>query len=161
MLVAVGSILGILEASMVPVFPVPGVRLGLANIAVVLALACLGRAGALRASLLRVVVVALATGAIGGPGFAMALSGAVASWAVMAGLYSRGSVSVIGCSVGGAAAHVLAQLLAASVLAGSFSPLLLAPLSLGLALACGLVIGYVSRLLLSRLPLAYPEFGTR
>jgi heptaprenyl diphosphate synthase len=157
MLVAVGAILGIVETALVPSLPVPGVRLGLANLAVVLALPLVGRAGALRVSILRVLVVALATGALGGPGFAMALAGAAASWGVMAFLASRASVSPIGWSVGGAAAHVTAQLIVASLLTGTAAPLLLAPVSLLLALACGLVIGYSSRLLLARLPLVYAE----
>jgi heptaprenyl diphosphate synthase len=161
MLVAVGAILGIVETALVPSLPVPGVRLGLANLAVVLALPLAGRAAALRVSVLRVLVVALATGALGGPAFAMALSGAVASWGVMAWLSARRSVSPIGWSVGGAAAHVAAQLLIASLLTGTVAPLLLAPVSLLLALACGLVIGYSSRLLLSRLPLLNAQFVAR
>ena len=161
MLVAVGAILGIVETALVPALPIPGVRLGLANLAVVLALPLVGRAAALRVSVLRILIVAIATGALGGPAFAMALGGAVASWAVMAWLAGRRSVSPIGWSVGGAAAHVTAQLLVACVLTGSAVPALLAPFALLLALGCGLVIGYASRLLLSRLPLVYPEFGTR
>ena len=161
MLVAVGAILGILETALVPTLPIPGVRLGLANLAVVLALPVIGRAAALRVSLMRVLVVAVATGALGGPGFAMAVAGAVASWAVMAWLAARRSVSPVGWSVGGAAAHATAQLLVAAVLTGTAAPLLLAPVSLLVALGCGLVIGYTSHLLLSRLPLLDPEFGTR
>lgn len=161
MLVAVGAILGIVESALVPALPIPGVRIGLANLVVVLALPIVGRAAALRVSLLRVLIVAIATGALGGPAFAMALAGAAASWAVMAWLTGRRSVSPIGWSVGGAAAHVAAQLFVASIVAGSAVPLLLAPVSLLLALSCGLVIGYASRLLLSRLPLAYPEVDTR
>jgi len=161
MLVAVAAVLGIVESSLVPALPIPGVRLGLANLAVVLALSLVGRAAALRVSVLRVVVVALATGALGGPAFAMALSGAVASWVVMAWLAGLRTVSPIGWSVAGAAAHVSAQLVVASLITGSGAALLFAPVSLALALGCGLVIGYASRLLLSRLPLVYPEFGTR
>jgi heptaprenyl diphosphate synthase len=151
--VAVGAVLGILETALVPSLPIPGVRLGLANLAVVLALPLAGRVAALRVSGLRVLVVAVATGAVGGPGFAMAIAGAAASWAVMAWLSTRSSVSPLGWSVGGAAAHVMAQLAVASLLAGTLAPLLLAPISLILALGCGLVVGFSARLLLSRLPL--------
>jgi len=161
MLIAVGAILGIVETALAPAIPIPGVRLGLANLAVVLALALVGRGAALRVSLLRVLVVALATGSLGGPAFAMALSGAICSWAVMAWLSRLRSVSVIGWSVGGAAAHVAAQLAVASMFTGTAVPFLLAPFSLLLALGCGLVIGYSSHLLVSRLPLMSAEFGAR
>ena len=161
MLVAVGAVLGIVESAVAPSLVVPGVRLGLANLVVVIAIPFVGRAGALRVSLLRVLIVSLATGALGGPGFAMALTGALASWAVMAGLSTIRSVSAIGWSVGGAAAHVTAQLAVVALLAGTAAPLLLLPVSLALALACGLVIGYSSRLLLARVPLAFTEPATR
>jgi heptaprenyl diphosphate synthase len=141
--------------------PIPGVRLGLGNLAVVLALSLLGRGAALRVSVLRVLIVATATGALGGPAFMMAVSGALASWAVMSLLSRFRDVSAIGWSVAGAAAHVLAQLVVAGVVTGSAAPLLLSPVALALAIACGLVIGYSSRLLLSRLPLVQSEFGTR
>lgn len=153
LLVAVGTILGLVESALIAPLPVPGVRIGLANVTVVLALALFGRASALRVAVLRVVIVALATGTIAGPAFALALGGAVSAWAVMAAVAAIPSVSAIGRSVAGAAAHVGAQLLLAALLVGNPSTLLLAPVSLALALPCGLTIGYCARLLLTRLPL--------
>lgn len=160
LLIALGAVLGLVEGSVVPPLPVPGVRLGLANIAVVLALALLGPGPALRVGMGRVLIVALAGGTLGGPAFAMALLGALAAWGVMAAL-ARFSpdVSPLGWSVAGAAAHVLAQLVVVAVLLGTAAPLLMAPLSLALALFCGLAVGYSTRLLLSRLPLANLALG--
>ncbi|MDO8963050.1 MAG: Gx transporter family protein [Coriobacteriia bacterium] len=158
MLVAVAAVLGLLESAVFPPLPVPGVRLGVANLAVVLALAYLGPRRALQVSLGRVLIVGLAAGTLGGPGALMALAGALASWGAMSALARWApDVSPLGWSVAGAAIHVLAQLAAAAVLAGTPAPLLLAPISLGLALACGLAVGYCASLLLSRLPHALPE----
>jgi heptaprenyl diphosphate synthase len=154
LLVALGAVLGLVENAIVPPLPVPGVRLGLANIAVVIALALLGPRKALEVSVLRIVIVGIATGSLGGYAGLMAASGAIASWGVMASMSRRGATfSVVGWSVAGAAAHILGQLLAASAIVGSTAPLLLAPISLTLAIGCGLTIGYSTRLLLSRLPL--------
>ncbi len=153
LLVALGAVLGLVENAIVPPLPVPGVRLGLANIAVVLALTMLGSRRALLVSVLRVVIVGIAAGSLGGPAGLLALSGAVSSWAVMALLARHpGVFSVVGWAVAGAAAHVLGQLGAACVLTGSVAPLMLSPVSLVLSLACGLTIGHAARLLLSRLP---------
>lgn len=155
LLVALGAVLGLVESALVPPLPVPGVRIGIANIAVVLALALLGPRKALAVSVLRVIVVGIAAGTLGGPSLLLALAGALCAWAVMAVLSVRGGVfSVVGWSVAGAAAHVGGQLLAASALTASPAPLLFAPVSLGLALVCGLAVGFAARLLLSRLPLA-------
>jgi heptaprenyl diphosphate synthase len=134
---------------------VVGVRLGLANIAVVLAIALLGPRRALAVSVLRVVVVGIAAGSLGGPAGLLAASGALCAWTAMALMSRRPAVfSVIGWSVAGAAAHVLGQLAAACLLTGSLAPLLFSPLSLAASLGCGLAIGYAARLLLSRIPLA-------
>jgi heptaprenyl diphosphate synthase len=153
LLVAIGAVLGLLEAAVLPPMPVPGVRLGLANVATVLAMSLLGPRPALWAGVLRVMVVGLAVGSIGGPATLLALSGALAAWAAMAVLARFGDVfSVVGWSVAGACAHVAGQLAAACLVTGSPAPLVFAPLSLGLALACGLAVGYSARLLLSRLP---------
>jgi heptaprenyl diphosphate synthase len=160
LLIALGAMLGIVEGSVVPPLPVPGVRIGLANIAVVLALALLGPGPALQVGLGRVLIVALASGTLGGPTFAMAIFGALAAWGVMTALARVApAVSPLGWSVAGAAAHVLVQLVVAAVLLGTVAPMLMAPLSLALALACGLAVGYSARLLLSRLPVAVVEVG--
>ncbi|MBE0475527.1 MAG: Gx transporter family protein [Coriobacteriia bacterium] len=152
-LVALAAVLGYAEAVALPPLPVPGVRLGLGNVAVVVALALLGARPALVVSLGRVLAVGLATGSLGGPASAMALAGAGAAWLVMAGLASAGrTFSAVGWSVAGAAAHVLAQLAAACVLTGSPAPLSLAPLSLALALAAGLATGSMAAAALSRAP---------
>lgn len=154
MFVAVAAVLGIVETSLVPPLPVPGVRIGLANIAVLLSLMALGRMAALRVAVLRVAVVAFATGAFGGPGFMLAMSGAVAAWAVMSALVGRWGISAIGLSVAGAASHVAAQLAMAALITGDPAALLYAPLSLGLSLPCGLLIGHAAHHLIARLPLA-------
>lgn len=154
MLVAVASVLGIVETAVLPPLPVPGVRIGLANIAVLIALVLLGRRAGLRVALLRVLIVALATGSLGGPAPLLALAGAVASWAVMATVMGRGDVSVIGLSVAGAAAHVVAQLVTAAIVTGAPAALAFGPLSIGLSLPCGLAVGHAAHVLLARLPLA-------
>jgi heptaprenyl diphosphate synthase len=155
LLVAIGAVLGLVESTLLPALPVPGIRLGIANVAVVLALALVGPRKALAVSILRVVVVGIAAGSLGGPAGILAVSGAICAWAAMALLSRRPAVfSVVGWSVAGAAAHVLGQLAVACLITGSAAPLLFAPLSLAASLGCGLAIGYSARLLLSRLPLA-------
>lgn len=153
LLLAVAAVLGYLESVLVPPLPIPGLRIGLANVAVVFALATLGPRAAVTVSLGRVFVVALATGSLASPVFALSFGGALAALVVMVALASAGShFSVIGWSVGGSAAHVAGQLLVATMLVGSGAPLALAPVSLALSLPVGLAVGYITRLLLSRIP---------
>lgn len=150
-LIALASVLGLVESLLIAPMPVPGMRLGLANIAVVIALAALGPSSALAVSLGRVFVVGLATGTLLGPTSAMSLAGALAAWLVMVGLSSAGRIfSCVGWSVGGSAANVIAQLVAASLLSGTVAPLVLLPLSLGLSLPSGVGVGLAARALVPR-----------
>lgn len=153
-LLALAVTLGLVESFLIPPLPVPGLRLGLANLAVLLAFAALGPTRALRVSLVRVILVGLAAGTLGGPTGLLSAAGAVAAWFAMWLLFrlGRDAFSVVGWSLGGSAAHVLGQLAVACVLAGGFAPLLLMPLSLALSLISGLLIGYSARLLLARIP---------
>jgi heptaprenyl diphosphate synthase len=112
-----------------PPLPVPGLKLGLANIAVLIALVSLGPARAVAVSVGRVFIVALATGTIGGPVFALSLAGAMASLGTMSLLRRFGPLfSVVGWAVAGAAAHCLAQL-GSRCLSESSPRFALAPLS--------------------------------
>jgi heptaprenyl diphosphate synthase len=113
-LAALGAVLQVAE-SLLP-HPVPGVRLGLANIVTLLALVELGPGSAVGVALLRSMVSSLVLGTFLGPGFALSLAGGLASALVMALLFSATRRSgfrlfgLVGVSVAGAAAHVLAQL---------------------------------------------------
>jgi len=161
LLTAAASVLGYVETVMLPVMPVPGMRLGLANLAVLLALVLLGASGALIVSIARVLIVGLATGALFGPTSLLALAGAVVAWGAMllAVRLGRGAFSPIGVSLAGSFAHVIAQLAVASLMVGALHPFALAPISLAAALGAGAAIGYSARLLLSRVPFTKVSFA--
>ena len=153
LLLGIATILGYMESVLMPTMPIPGFRLGLANIAVVLAIVLVGSSRAAVVSLGRVFLVGLATGSLGSPVTAMSFLGALSAWAVMSAMSKQGDrFSVIGWSVAGSATHGLAQLLTAVFLTGSAAPIMLLPLSLGLSLLSGLMIGLCAHLLLSRIP---------
>lgn len=153
LLTTAASVLGYVESTFFPSAAVPGIRIGLANIAVLIALSSLGPKSAIIVSVSRVFIVSLATGTFGGPALILSLAGAVAALVVMIGLYHFGQhFSVVGWSVGGSAAHVMAQFTALSLLSGSVSVMVIAPIALAAALFSGLVIGVASRSILSRIP---------
>lgn len=152
-LLASAVVLGLVESTLPSVALVPWLRIGLANLAVVIALVCFGVRAAGLVSLGRVVIVAVATGTLWSPVFAMSVGGAVASLVVMAALSAtlRG-ITPVGVSAAGSAAHVLAQFVVASVLVDTPSLLVLAPPSVLAALALGAVIGLIAQAVVSRMP---------
>lgn len=151
-LLAIACVLGLLEATLPGVPFAPWLRLGLANIAVVVALALAGGKMALIVSLGRVLIVGVAAGTIGSPAFVIGGAGALASLAVMWALARFGDVfTPVGWSAAGAVAHMLAQFVVASAILGSWSILMLAPVSMLLALPLGALTGTLARIVVSRL----------
>lgn len=148
---ALASTLGIAETLWLPALPLPGLRLGLANVAVVVAFAVLGPSEAAFVSFGRVCVVGLATGTLLGPVGALSLAAAAASWCAAFLLWRFGDLfSPVGWSVAGSAASMMAQVAVACALSSSLTPLLLIPLTLGLSLPSGLAVGVLADALLSR-----------
>jgi heptaprenyl diphosphate synthase len=92
--------------------PFPFLRIGLANIATLIALITLGFADALAITVLRVIVASLVVGTFLGPGFGLAMAGGVAGVVGMglAARFALPPLSVVGVSVVGAVLHNLAQL---------------------------------------------------
>ena len=111
MLTALAFILSYVE-SLVPVTAgIPGVKLGLANLVVVIALYTLDLKGAFVISAVRIVLSGLTFGGL----FSMlySLAGGLLSFAVMAILSRKKVFGTVGVSVCGGVAHNIGQLLVA------------------------------------------------
>ncbi|HEY8465104.1 MAG TPA: Gx transporter family protein [Bacillota bacterium] len=158
-LAALSIVLNWLENAFFPwtVLPVPGVKLGLANIVFLLVFLLAGFRMALTVSLLRVVVVALLSGTFATPVFPLSLGGAVLSLSLikLAWLLGRGRLSLLGLSIIGAVGHNLGQLLALMVIPGLSLQLsivyLVLPALILLAIPTGLVTGWTAQQILPTL----------
>lgn len=108
-LVAAASVLQVGE-SLLP-HPLPGVRLGLANVLTMVVLLEMGPSCALQLSVLRTLVSSMVLGTFLTPTFVLSFAGGVASALVMI-LLSRSALrfGLVGISVAGAVSHVLVQL---------------------------------------------------
>ena len=126
--------------------PLPGFRLGLANIVTVFALYALGAPHALAILLVRVLLGAMFAG--NASALIFSLFGGLAALGVMALLVRAERLSVYGVSVGGAAAHNIGQVCAAMLTLGSRAPLAYLPVLLLVSLFSGALTGFISSLLL-------------
>src|SRR5512137_114415 len=111
-LVACASVLQVAE-SLLP-HPIPGVRLGLANIITVIAMVYIGPASAVELAVLRTLVSSMVMGTFLTPTFVLSFAGGVVSALVMILLFrlsGRGmfSFGLVGISVGGAVSHIATQ----------------------------------------------------
>lgn len=147
---AVAMMLSYIEALIPPVYSaVPGIKLGLANIAVIFALYSVDPKSAAFISLVRVALSALLFGSV--MSFIYSFSGAVLSLAVMILLKKSALFSAVGVSVAGAVMHNVGQVLCAVIMLGTAEiGYYLIFLSVS-AVVSGVLVGLVSALLIKKL----------
>lgn len=149
MLTAVAMILSYVE-SLLPSVGIPGVKRGLANIAVIFALFRFGWKEAAALSLVRVVLVSLLFGSVGA--MLYSLAGAVLSLAVMALLRRIDRFSTVGISVAGGVAHNAGQILMAMLILQTKQLLGYLPVLAVSGIAGGVLTGLAAALLIRRIP---------
>lgn len=134
------------------IIPLPGIKLGLANIVTLMALFFLGEKNAFVILILRCILGAIFGGGISGLFFS--LIGGILAMAVMCIFKSCKGLSIYGISILGAAAHNIGQILAAIILMESiyvtgYLPYLLV-VSVFTGMATGSICAGVFRVLKTR-----------
>ncbi len=143
--------------------PVPWLRLGLANIMTLTALSLYDGRAAWTVSLGRVGLGALLLGRLFGPGFWLAIAGAIVATSAMIIAYrvAGRQLSPIGISTIGAAGHAVGQILAARLLIIQHEAIWqILPLFLFFTIVSGIVTGWLAAGLLEQLrqhPAFQPE----
>ena len=122
--------------------PLPGVKLGLANIASMLALYYLSTRTAFTVTVLRCLIGAIFGGGI--TGLLMSMTGGLLSVLVMALAKKNRGFSIYGVSILGAAAHNIGQVCAAALLMGTWNIFIYLGFLLLVAVVSGICTGAVS-----------------
>lgn len=147
-LTAAAIVIAILE-SFIPSVGIPGVKLGLANIVILIILYELGILEAVIVNLLRVLVVSFVRGTFLSMGFLMSLTGAVMSLGIMILFYVLvKKFSIIGVSVIGSIFHVAGQILIAMIYLGTAYIVLYLPVIAISAIITGVFVGITARLII-------------
>ena len=150
LLTALAMVLGFVE-SLIPIpFPVPGIRLGLANLVTVVGLYTVGIYGTVAVSMIRIVLVAFTFGNV----FSMlySLGGWGLSILLMILCKKREWFSSVGISVIGGVGHNIGQLCVAALVVKQAGVFIYLPVLLIAGTAAGLVIGFVGGMIVERLP---------
>ena len=143
---AFAAILSYIEAIISFGMFIPGVKLGLANIAVVICFYLYGYKEALMVNVVRIIIVGLLFGNMFSISFSIA--GALVSYIVMVLLKKTDIFSPIGISVAGGVAHNVGQILIASLIIESYSVIYYLPMLMIAGIVCGLIIGFISILVI-------------
>ncbi len=148
--VALAMIFSYLEFLLPLPIPFPGIKLGLANLAIVVPLYLWGLFPALAISLLRIALVGITFGSLAT--LLYSLLGALLSLVVMAGLKRWNVFSVTGVSMAGGVCHNIGQLAAAALIVENIRLFYYLPVLLAAGALTGFAIGAVSAQVLKRLP---------
>lgn len=153
-LAAMGIILHFVESLLPAIAPVPGAKLGLANIITLMALVVLGIKGGGQVLFLRIFLGSLMAGTFLTLPFYLSLSGGVMAFLGMStGLYlGRDRFSLVGVSILGALSHNLGQLGAVAIIIGNLGVFYYLPYLALLAIPTGFVVGMGAKYSLNALP---------
>ena len=149
MLVATALILSFVESQIPPIVPIPGVKLGLANIVTLFALYKLGAPSAMAVAIVRVSLSSLLFGSVSS--FAYAIGGALLSFVVMFLLKKLGWFATFTVSIAGAVAHNIAQICVSMLILQTEVVIYYLPALLISGIITGAVIGIIGAVLLKKL----------
>lgn len=140
---ALAVLMGYVEL-LVPVpVPIPGVKLGLANVVIIVMLYYMDAKSAFFISLIRVILCGLLF--TGFAGLLYSLSGALLSFAAMALLKKTGQFSIVGVSIAGGVFHNVGQIVVAALAGENVKMAYYLPFLLVSGVVTGLLIGLAAQ----------------
>jgi len=149
LLIALAFILSYIESLFPIPLPIPGLKLGLANLVVITALYTMGEREAFVLSLVRIVLVGFT---FGNPSTMLfGLAGGLLSWLMMVVFKKTKLFSLVGVSVIGGISHNIGQIIIAIFVVENVDIIYYLPYLLIFGIVTGAVIGILGAILVKRL----------
>lgn len=148
-LAALALIFSYIEAILPLSTGIPGIKLGIANLAVITALYFYGFPFAFFVNIIRILVAGLLFNGLFGAIYSLA--GGILSLFVMFLLKKTGLFSVVGVSMAGGVAHNLGQLMVAALIISNIKMFYYFPVLLFAGMISGILIGIVAHFILQKL----------
>ncbi len=140
---ALAILMGYIEHLVPLPVPVPGIKLGLANVIVLICLYFMGRREAFFISMVRILISGLLFA--GFAGFLYSMSGALLSYAMMCLFQRIKGMSIVGVSIIGGISHNIGQILMACLVMGTYKLIYYFPILLAAGVVTGILTGIVAR----------------
>ena len=147
--ISVAMILSFVESRIPAFVAIPGVKVGLANIAVIFALYKMGWREAISVSVIRVLLVALLFGSV--VSLAYSIAGAIISLSLMILLRKIGIFTEVAVSVVGGITHNIGQILIAFLLLETKVVFYYLPFLMVSGVIAGIAVGVAAALLIKRI----------
>ena len=141
---AIAIVLNIIESA-IPIIPVPGAKLGFANVVTLIIIYVYSFKDGFALTILRVLLVALLSGKLLGPIFYMSMSGAVIATLAMGLFQKLNYFGIIGVSVLGSIFHCIGQIAAGIFVIGSIAVIAYLPVMLFLSIPAGVLTGIIAK----------------
>ena len=148
---AVAMVLSFVESQIPAFVAIPGVKIGLANIAVVFALYKMGWKEAVLISLVRVLMISILFGSVAS--LMYSLAGAILSLLGMGLLKKIDKFSEVAVSVCGGVLHNIGQIIMASIILETAALRYYLPVLMLSGIVAGVVIGIVAGIMVKRIKL--------
>lgn len=140
---ALAILMGYVEMLIPIPVPIPGVKLGLANVIIIIMMYFMDTKSAFFVSLIRVILSGLLFA--GFAGLLYSLAGALLSFAVMALLKKTGKFSIVGVSIAGGIFHNVGQIIVAALAVENVKMAYYLPFLLVSGVVTGIFIGIVAK----------------
>lgn len=150
---SLAMILSFIESQIPAFVAIPGIKIGLANIAVIFALYRLGFSGAVTISAVRIIAVSLLFGTP--VSMIYSFGGAILSLSLMILLKKMTPATEVGVSVIGGVAHNIGQMIVACILLETNVIIYYLPFLLLSGTIAGAVIGIISAIIVKRIKIPF------
>ena len=150
LLSAIALALYAVESALPPIVPIPGIKLGLANLIVIIAIYKLGFRYAFVINCVRIFTAGLLFTGVFGVIYSMA--GGIMSIIIMYVLYKTGLFSMVGISMAGGVAHNFGQLATACIIMSNIRLMSYFSVLLFAGMISGVLIGIVAYMVMGKLP---------
>lgn len=148
-LLAVSIVLNVIESLYLNVLPIPGSKIGFANIVTLVVIYLYGVKEGVALTVLRIILVSIITGKFLGPVFYLGLGGATLSITAMALLKKVDFFGIVGVSVLGSVSHAIGQIIVGIFVLGSSAIMYWLPVMLLVSVPAGVLTGLISTKFLS------------
>ncbi|WBW50561.1 Gx transporter family protein [Peptoniphilus equinus] len=157
LLVALGLVIGLFERMIPMPVPIPGAKLGLSNVVVLVTILFFGSKEGFIVAILKSLMLMLVTGAV--TSFVFSLTGTLLSTVVMvlAKRYLSKFLSTVGISLLGSAFHNIGQILAAMLVLSSANMIYYLPVLLIIGLFTGYFVGIGADFVVKNLRVTFKE----
>ncbi len=149
LLIALSMVFSYIEMLIPMPIPIPGIKIGLANLVIVVALYMLGDFDAMIISLTRILLVGITFGNLSM--MLYSLAGGLLSIVLMIVAKKTKLLSIVGVSIIGGVFHNIGQILLATTVIENIKMLYYLPILLVAGAITGLVIGIVSKSVLDKI----------